>query len=138
MRRISALLLVAALWPCNVIAQTPGSQQRPPQEITQEDIIRISTELVQTDVVVMDKNEQPVPGLKLEDFELYENGRKQELHFMEFVSVDSPRRSEDSPNLAKVAPGVDVTVPRDLTAKELRRVMAFVVDDVTIPSEDMS
>jgi VWFA-related protein len=138
MRRISALLLVAALWLCNVIAQTPGSQQRPPQEITQENTIRISTELVQTDVVVMDKNEQPVPGLKLEDFELYENGRKQELHFMEFVSVDSPRRSEDSANLAKVAPGVDVTVPRDLTAKELRRVMAFVVDDVTIPSEDMS
>jgi VWFA-related protein len=33
---------------------------------------------------------------------------------------------------------VDTSVPRDLTAKELKRVTAFVVDDVTIPNEDMA
>ena len=56
---------------------------------------------------------------------------------MEFVSIDSPRRREGSSDLAKVTPGVDTSVPRDLTIKDVRRVIAFVVDDVTIPSEDM-
>ena len=141
MRKVLAAWLLIALSLSSLPAQTPRPTPPPQPQRSEsglDDVIRITTELVQTDVVVTDKNEQPITDLQLSDFELYDNGRKQELHFMEFVSVDSPRRSEDSANLAKVAPGVDVTVPRDLTAKELRRVMAFVVDDVTIPSEDMS
>src|SRR5205085_4216363 len=34
--------------------------------------------------------------------------------------------------------GVDTSVARELTARDVRRVTAFVVDDVTIPSEDMA
>src|SRR5919202_5894603 len=56
---------------------------------------------------------------------------------MEFVSVDAPGRSEGSAGVAKVAPGVDTSVARDLSARDVRRVIAFVVDDVTIPSDDL-
>ena len=140
MRKVLAAFLLTTLSLSSFPAQTPRPIPPPPQrsESGLDDVVRITTELVQTDVVVTDKNEQPITDLQLGDFELYDNGKKQELHFMEFVSIDSPRRSDDSTNLARVAPGVDASVPRDLTAKELRRVMAFVVDDVTIPSEDMS
>src|SRR5688572_30810553 len=114
MRKVSAACLLITLSLSSFTAQTPRPPQTPqPQrsESGPDDVIRITTELVQTDVVVTDKNEQAITDLKLSDFELYDNGRKQELHFMEFVSIDSPRRSEDLANLAKVAPGVDVTVP---------------------------
>lgn len=138
MKEISAACLSIALLLSLVTAQTPP-QPRPQQPQTGADeILRITTELVQTDVVVTDKNDQLITDLKLGDFEVYDNGKKQEISFMEFVSVDSPRRSEDSSLTAQVTPGVDTAVARDLTAKDLKRVIAFVVDDVTIPSEDMA
>jgi len=118
------------------MAQIPNSPQKPPQEVAPEDVLRITTELVQADVVVTDKNDQVVTDLKLEDFEVYDNGKKQELKFVELVSIDTPRK-DTLERTAKIAPGVDASVPTDFTAKDVRRVMAFVVDDVTIPAEDM-
>ena len=138
MKKLSAASLLITLLSGLVPAQT---QQKPQPQTTptaSDEILRITTELVQTDVVVTDKNDQLVTDLKLGDFEIYENGKKQETSFMEFISVDSPGRSEDSSLTAQVAPGVDTAVARDLAAKDLRRVIAFVVDDVTIPSEDMA
>lgn len=137
MKRITVSSLILGLTFSSLFAQKPPNPQKS-QERAPDDVLRITTELVQTDVVVMDKDEQPVRGLKLEDFELYENGKKQDLQFVEFISVDdstSPIRSSDSD---KTVAGIDNTAPRDLTATDVRRVIAFVVDDVTIPTEDMS
>jgi VWFA-related protein len=138
MKKLSAAGLLITLLLVLVPAQTRQKPQAQPTQTASDQIVRITTELVQTDVVVTDKNDQLVTDLRLSDFELYENGKKQDISFMEFISVDSPRRSEDLSSTAKVASGVDTSVPRDLTAKDLRRVMAFVVDDVTIPAEDMT
>lgn len=132
MKRIVVLkLLAGGLSLISVFHQTSTRAQQP-QEPKLEDILRITAKLVQTDVVVVDKNEQPVTGLKLEDFEVYENGKRQEIKFMEFVSVDAGRRAENN------LPGREqAVVPRDLTAQQLKRVVAFVIDDVTIPVADM-
>jgi VWFA-related protein len=56
---------------------------------------------------------------------------------MELVTIDAPSTGGVD-RTAKTTPGVDAFVARDLTAKDVRRVIAFVVDDVTIPAEDMS
>lgn len=146
MRKAVALGLAIGLLTTNLVAQSSqqSPQQQPPppppqqrREVQSEDILRITTELVQTDVVVTDRDDQIIPDLKLSDFEVFENGKKQELQFMEFISVNEPGRSEGSANVQRIA-GVDNTVPTDTTAADLRRVIGFVVDDVTIPSEDMS
>ena len=136
MKQIPLACFLIALLLALVPAQIPPQPRSQPQS-TQEEVLRITTELVQTDVVVTDKNEQIVPDLKLSDFEVYENGKKQDLQFLEFVSIDTPRRTEGQGGLAKIAPGVDSSLSRELTAKDVRRVIGFVVDDVTIPSEDM-
>lgn len=130
MRKTLALLLSTAILYAGATAQTPAPQQQ--QE--DEDVVRISSQLVQTDAVVTDKNDQIVSDLKLDDFEVYENGKKQEIKFMEFVSVDEGRRREGNLAAASV-PGGETA--RELTAKDVRRVIAFVVDDVTIPATDM-
>jgi hypothetical protein len=78
MNRIVGLMLLMAIALCAVIAQTPGSPQKPQQEVSPEDVIRITTSLVQTDVVVTDKNDQAINDLKLEDFELFDNGKTQD------------------------------------------------------------
>ena len=64
MKRIVALMLLVSMALCAVVAQTPQSTQKPQQEIAPEEVLRITTELVQTDVVVTDKSDQIVPDLK--------------------------------------------------------------------------
>ena len=119
-----------------VLAQTGPTQQQPqPPNQQDEDIVRITTELVQVDAVVTDKNDQVIPDLKLEDFKIFENGKRQDLQFMEFVSGDTGPRTEGTITVAGHA--VEPEAARNLTAKDLRRVFAFVVDDLTIPFEDL-
>ncbi len=131
MKRLSRATLITLVAAAILTAQTP---QKPAQEEADE-VLRITTNLVQTDVVVTDKNDRPITDLKREDFEVYENGKKQDVKFMEFVSVDEGRRAEgDRP--ASLPAGAEI--PRDLSAKEVKRVVAFVVDDLTIPFADLT
>jgi VWFA-related protein len=85
--------------------------------------------------VVADKNDQVIPDLKLSDFSLYENGKRQELKFVEYVGADSKARVDG--NLAAAVSG-DSDIARNLSATDLHHVFAFVVDDLTIPSADMT
>src|SRR5947209_2565202 len=114
------------------------AQTTQPPTNQDEEVVRITTELVQVDAVVTDKNDQPVTDLKMADFDVYDNGRKQDLQFMEFVSVDTGRRMEGTDSSVKLAPGIDTSVPHDLAAKDVKRVVAFVIDDVTIPPADLA
>ena len=129
MRKVLALPLAVVTFICTATAQNP--QQKPQSE---DDILRITTELVQVDAVVMDKNEQVIPDLKLSDFSLFENGKRQELQFVEYIGADSKPRVEG--NTAGMGRG-DSDIARNLSAADLHRVFAFVVDDLTIPAEDI-
>lgn len=126
---LSTLLMVALLF-----AHAPAQTNSPQPQDEPDDIVRISAELVQTDVVVTDKNDRIVGDLSLEDFEVYDDGKRQEVQFMEFVSVDAGRRTEGRLP-GRTASTADL--PRDLSARDLKRVIAFVVDDLTIPNEDL-
>src|ERR1051326_5277756 len=54
-----------------------------------QDVVRISTNLVQVDVVVT-KDGKQVADLKPEDFEILEDGRRQAITNFAFFSVKSP------------------------------------------------
>jgi VWFA-related protein len=121
-----------------VVSMLQGQTPRlpPPQTPEPDEVIRISSELVQTDVVVTDKNDRVIKDLKIDDFELYENGKRQEIKFLEFVGVDSKPRVEGS-RPALPASVAEATAPVGVSAKELRRVFAFVVDDLTMPYQEL-
>ena len=75
-------LLLATLLCLATAAQNPQPQQPKPTSSKDQDTLKIETELVQIDLIVTDKQGKPVHGLKREDFELYEDGKKQSLtHF---------------------------------------------------------
>jgi VWFA-related protein len=134
MRFISTGLILTLLL-TGVIAQTQEKKLPLKQDVSQDDIIRISTSLVQTDVVVTDKNDQIISDLTLQDFEIYDNGKKQEIKFMEFVGVDMGRRSEGS--RSGVAAEAERATSVGPSAKDVKRVVAFVIDDLTIPIQDL-
>ena len=135
MRKALAILLSACVLSAAAAAQTAApAPQRPPQA-DDEEVVRITSQLVQTDVVVTDKNDRIVTDLKLGDFDLYDNGKRQELRFMEFVSVDSPTRRVEGVKPEALRAETDPAL--NPTARDVRRIIAFVVDDLTIPHADL-
>src|SRR6185503_3853703 len=68
------------------------SVQQPPQGPPQT-IIRINVNLVQVDAVVTDSKGKAVTDLKLEDFELLQDGKPQKITAVDFINVkDAPLR----------------------------------------------
>ncbi|HKF50482.1 MAG TPA: VWA domain-containing protein [Terracidiphilus sp.] len=78
-------------------AALPGAAERPDGTLVQppgapdsDFRLRISARLVDVNVVALDKRGHPLPDLKQDDFEVYDNGVKQDIHsFSEAVAQDS-------------------------------------------------
>lgn len=58
------------------------------QEINPDDVIRVKTTLVNSPVLVIGRDGKYVPNLRREDFQVFENGVKQEIAY--FAPVDNP------------------------------------------------
>lgn len=87
-RRISARTQALLLAPTLVLtASLALSQTQTKQPSQDEDIVRINSELIQTDVMVFDKSGKFVEGLKPEQFELKVDGRVQSVSFFESVKA---------------------------------------------------
>src|SRR2546422_11103858 len=82
---IGVIFCAPVLW-----GQTPEE----PQRQAQSDVLRVYTELVQTDVMVFDKQGRFVNNLKKEDFELRIDGQIKPVDFFERVTAGSA--SEES------------------------------------------
>jgi len=69
--------------------------QKPPQS---DDVVKITTALIQLDANVTDKNGKSVTDLKAEDFEVFENGKKQKITNLSYVAASSVQFSDNNPN----------------------------------------
>jgi len=87
---LTSVLISALVSPQRVRAQQPQDTRR--QDPT--DVVRVYTELVQTDVMVFDRAGRFVNDLKREDFELRIDGKLRPVEFFERVTAGS--RSEES------------------------------------------
>jgi hypothetical protein len=132
MKHVATTLCLILIMTQAVVMQTP---QKPQPEIAPDEIIRITTSLVQTDVVIVDKDDHVIPDIKLDEIKVSDNGKRQDVKFLEFVAPDAAPRIEGKLSIAGNA--VESDAARNLTAGDLRRVFAFVVDDLTIPFEDI-
>src|SRR5438874_2705072 len=95
--------------------------QAKPQKPSDDQPIRISTELVQVDVVVTDKTGRVVKGLTKDDFTLYDSGKKQQINFFEFVNAIEGNRSTGKPGQIE---SVQPVSPQGLSGAEVRRIFA--------------
>jgi VWFA-related protein len=94
-----------------------------------EDIVKISTTLIQLDVTVTDKNGEIIKDLKLEEFEIFENGEEQEITNFSFVSSGSESMILTKNNIKNSSPNSPIK------PEQVRRTIALVVDDLTITYE---
>src|SRR3954468_21434405 len=80
-----AASLLAVL--CLLAPARAQQQTQPPQRQDDEDVVHISTQLVQTDVMVFDKSGKFVEGLKPEQFDLKVDGRERPIVFFDRVQA---------------------------------------------------
>lgn len=106
--------------------------QNPPK--TDEDVVKITTALVQLDANVTDKSGKSVADLKAEDFEIYENGQKQKITNFSYVAaapqppngidlnskIDAKNKTASLPPTANIRP------------EQVRRTFALVIDDLNL------
>src|SRR5438552_16577785 len=136
--KISRAMLLGALCFGVAYSQKSGQTQSPSPQHPTDDVIRVNTELVQTDVTVLDKRGRVVAGLKPEQFELRVDAKPQSLAFFEQVATGSAEegqqltavRNRDGAALAKLekTPGSE---------SNRGRVVFFLVDDVHLSGESL-
>jgi VWFA-related protein len=146
MRRLLATGLALTFAPCAlktparqqqqpaVAQQTPAPQESSPKTPAQdEDVLQVSTELVQTAVTVVDKNGRFVGGLRREQFEMLLDGKPQPISFFEQVEAGT---AAEQRHLAAARGGAAAVAPAGAAtaATERGRTVFLFVDDVHLSS----
>ena len=112
--------------------QKPADKQKPADD--QDDVVRITTNLVQVDAVVT-KDGKPVTNLTADDFEIYEDGKKQTITSFAFVS--NVPNTTTTPGTTRDKTKTDVPPAARIDPNEPHRTIAFVVDDLGMSAESM-
>jgi VWFA-related protein len=107
----------------NILGQT-GSR---PQD--QSEVVRVFTDLVQTDVMVFDKQGRFADGLRREDFELRIDGKVKPIEFFERISVGSVNE-ETQLSAARGTLSANKTSPLGAVPLDRGRTVFFYLDDL--------
>lgn len=123
MRILLLLILVFAFTSAAALAQIDQPSPSPtPRE--DDDVVKITTSLIQLDVTVTDKKGNPISDLKRDEIEIYENGRKQDITGFNYIAG-----AEGRPVGAALRSMLPTGAPRP---ESVRRTIAIVVDDLTL------
>lgn len=141
MRRFALVLLL--LLPLTGPAQQQSdTQSRPvptptpieqPQRATDDDVVKITTNLVQVDAVITDKNGKLIRDLRPEEVQIFEDGREQKITNFNLITQETVT-TERAPAVPvdKTAPPLP---PAKLHPEDVRRTIALVVDDLGLSFE---
>ena len=120
-RRISLLLLLFLLttWSAATGQTTPTPSPTPP-----DDVVRVYTELVQTDVMVFDRQGKFVNNLTAKDFELRIDGKPRPIQSFEQIAAGSDEESQ----LAAARGATTINLKRPVPL-DRGRIVFFYIDD---------
>ena len=138
--RLPVVLTLVAQLAIGAFAQQPQPSPTPPPVEQQkpqpesEDVVRITTNLVQVSAIVTDKQGNLVTDLQPDEVEIYEDGRKQKITHFSFnmaTTEESAKESKPAPGHKKAPP----VPPSRLRPEDVRRTIALIVDDLGLSFE---
>lgn len=103
----------------------------------ENDVVRITTNLVQVDVVVT-KDGKQITNLKPEDFDILEDGRSKRITSFAYVSINSDAQNKNSPIASAENEKGAPLIPRPPLPQEVKRTIAVVVDDLGMSFQSMA
>ena len=113
------LLFVLTAWSATPAQTTPAPTPKP-----QDDVVRVYTELVQTDVMVFDKQGKFVNNLTAKDFELRVDGKPRAIQAFEQIVAGSDEESQ----LAAARGATTINLKRPVPL-DRGRIVFFYIDD---------
>jgi VWFA-related protein len=142
-RVIAATALVAALaavQPGHAQQQPAGQPQEqappqappPPTDASGQPIFRTGINFVRVDVIVADRNGNPVGDLKPEDFEVTEQGKPQAIETFKLVSLDGGLQESTKEPPREIRTDIDEETE---AARDDVRLFAFFLDDYHVRRE---
>ena len=127
----SFLLVLYFVTTLRAFAQT----QKPlPSPLPADDVIRVNTELVQTGVMVFDKNGKFVSGLSREHFELSIDGKPQPVSFFEQVRAGTPQEAR----LLSAGNGPIAVSERSAINENRGRTIVFFIDGLHLSPDSLA
>ena len=141
-RRISAMgyrsilqlrFIVVALAVSMLAALSVGAQTKPTPSPEQDDVIKVNTELVQTDVMVFDKKGHFVDGLKAEQFALRVDKKPQTISFFDRVTSGKATADRTAPAGSGSNPATNTTSATTIQG----RTVIFYVDDLHLAPDSL-
>jgi VWFA-related protein len=105
-------------------------------EHDEDDVVRITSNLVQIDAVVTDKKGRQVTDLKAEEFEILADGKPQKITNFSYVQNVAEPEATPAP-LAENKSGVIAPPPARLRPEQVRRTVAFVFNDLEMSWESV-
>ena len=119
---------------------TPPTQLQVVGEDDEDEVVRITSKLVQVDAVVTDKDGKQITDLQPEDFEVTENGKPQEITNFSYVKIEGTRPAAPGPAPSTERPRNREAVARSVPPARLRpeqvgRTIALVIDDLWMSAE---
>ena len=115
---LTLLLALCAVVPGQSPTPTPGGQN--------DDVVRVTTSLVQIDVLVTDKDGKQITDLKQSDFELLQDGKVQKV--TKFAYIGPTRRAAAAGSAADRADQT-LTAAEPNAGSSSGRLVTFIVDD---------
>jgi len=148
-RLLVTLVLLFSLVP-NLRGQQPAPTPSPsplPERVAVEapqtapraddqDVVRITTSLVQIDAVVT-KDGNQVTDLRAEDFEIFEDGKPQTITQFSYVSNIPAATIPNTAAASRRDPNGPPVVPVRAQPHAVRRTVALVIDDLGIAAENI-
>jgi VWFA-related protein len=115
----------------------PQSGQDPEGKSEKDFSIKIAVEEVRMDVVVLDKRGHQIKGLIAKDFEIFQDDVPMEVSSCTYVTDQSNASQQPavSPKASKIVAPISNNIP--LSRDKVRRVIAFVIDDLSMSFESM-
>jgi hypothetical protein len=139
-QRMLAHALMLMLLAPPLSAQQPSPPSRDAD--AGDEVVRITTNLVQVDAVVTDQDGQVVTDLRAEDFEVLEDGRPQQITNLSFIPLEPALAANAAADATPVRAAKDrlappvPPVPTRLRPEQVRRTMALVAGNLSFGSTD--
>src|SRR6185436_9355797 len=120
-------LLTVVLVVC--LGSVSFGQDSSPRQKPSDDVVRITTNLVQVDAVITDKNGKLVTDLKPEELQLLEDNRAQKITHFFYIAGNTTAAPSPSKPIGPDSKTLGVP-PERLRPEDVRRTIALVVDDL--------
>lgn len=142
MKRNPLIFLLLFQLSLPVLAQTPSAQKQPPPPQTEpqttrpndDEVVRITTNLVQVDAVITEKNGKQVIDLRPDEIEIEEDGKRQTITEFSYIPLDS-RTARPAETAKPIDKNAAPALPVPLKPDQVRRTIALVVDDLGLSFE---